>query len=148
MRATSAAVVATITALAASPTYVPTSTPRPRRTPIIAGPDEVKATPTPLYQSGNIAVQTLSQQVYPGGAAALTIKTQPEAICTLFVERIEGESTRAEPVPTNPTRTPGRDGVAAWLWTVDAQEPAGMMTLLIDCGTAGQARVQIRVVEN
>jgi hypothetical protein len=64
------------------------------------------------------------------------------------VERTEGESTRAEPIPTNPTLAVGRDGVAAWLWTVDAKEPAGMMTLLIDCGAAGQARVQIKVVES
>lgn len=146
-RATSEAVFATITALAATPTYPPTSTPRPRRTPIIAGPDKSAPSATPIFKSGEIAVQTMSQQVFPGGAAALTIETQPGAVCILRVERTSDGTGRAEPIGGDATHVAGHDGVAAWLWTVDVKEPAGMMTLLIDCGATGQARVQMRVVE-
>src|SRR5689334_1427225 len=54
-RETSVAVIATITALAATPTYPPTSTPRPQRTPIGAGPEDTQVPPTALFTSGGIA---------------------------------------------------------------------------------------------
>ncbi len=145
--ATSAAVFATITALAATPTYPPTSTPRPQRTPIGEGPGQNDIPPTALYSAGGIAVLSLSQQVIPGGAAALTVKTRPSATCTLRVVRGAGDSARLEAVPGAPTRVAGRDGVVAWVWTVDAREPAGMMTLSVDCGAAGKIDVRIKVTQ-
>jgi hypothetical protein len=138
-------VFATITALAATPTYPPTATPRPRRTPIIAGPKETEPPPTPLFSSGGITVQTMSQQVVAGGAAALTIKTKPGAVCTLQVERPGGNG--AEPIAGGATRVAGRDGVAAWVWTVDAKEPTGIMHLTVNCGAAGKARLEMIVRE-
>jgi hypothetical protein len=149
-RETSAAVFATITALAATPTYPPTSTPRPQRTPIGAGPEDGDVPPTALFVSGDIAVLMLSQQVYPGGAAALTIKTKPAATCTLKIVRGTGGKqmeSKLEPIRDTPTRVAGGDGTAAWLWTVAADEPAGIMSFLVDCGAAGKAQVQIRVAE-
>ena len=146
MQATSAAVFATITALAASPTYPPTSTPRPYRTPISAGPDLNNIPPTALYVSGGIGVLTLSAQVVPGGAGAVTIKAKPAAVCTLKVDRSTANAARFEPIPGAATQVTGRDGVAAWIWSVDASEPAGIMRLLVDCGNAGTAQLQLKVI--
>ena len=144
-RETSAAVFATITALAATPTYPPTSTPRPQRTPIGAGPEGTEVPPTALFTSGGIAVQTLSEQVFPGGSAALTIKTKPGAVCTLRVVRTVGSVSQSQPIPGTATRVAGNDGVVAWIWTVDASEPTGIMRLVADCNAAGKAQLQIKV---
>ena len=144
--ATSRAVIATITALAATPTYPPTSTPHPRRTPIGAGPDAGDVPPTvALYSSGGITVQMLSQQVFPDGSASLTIQARPAAVCTLFIDRSTGSETRLEPVAGGATHTTGSDGVTAWIWTVDAKEQAGIMHLIVDCGAAGKASLQLKV---
>jgi hypothetical protein len=92
-------------------------------------------------------VLALSQQVIAGGAAVLTIKTKPSATCTLQMSSGAGNQAHLEPVPGAPARVAGRDGVIAWIWTVDAQEPAGMMTLAVNCGAAGKIDVQIKVTE-
>ncbi len=145
MDATSAAVFATITALAATPTYPPTSTPRAQRTPIGAGPDQNDIPPTALYSSGEVAVLTLSQQVVAGSTAALTVKTKPSTLCTLRATRSTGPTAKWVTLPGAPPRVAGRDGIVAWIWTVDAGEPAGMMTLVVDCGTVGTVNVLIKV---
>ena len=144
---TSAAVYATITALAATPTYPPTSTSRPQRTPIGAGPGENDIPPTALYSEGGISVLTLSQQVIPGGAAALTIKTSAGSSCTLQVSHGAGDAATLESIPGVPVRVAGRDGTVAWIWTVDAKEPTGIMTLVVNCGTGGKAHVQMKVTQ-
>jgi hypothetical protein len=146
MEKTSAAVYATITALAATPTYPPTSTPRPQRTPIGAGPQQDDIPPTPLYSAGGIAVLTLSQEVMVGSAAALTIKTKPAATCTLQVMRSAGPRAHYEPIPGAPARVAGRDGVVAWIWTIDPHEPRGPMGLSVDCGAAGTLGMRLDVV--
>lgn len=146
-RATSNAVFAAFTALAASPTYPPTSTPRPYRTPISAGPQADEIPPTALFSSGGIGVLTISAQVMRGGVAALTIMAIPAAVCLLKNDRSTANAARFEPIPGAATRVTGRDGVAAWIWNIDANEPAGMMPLVVDCGSAGTAQLQLKVVE-
>jgi hypothetical protein len=146
-RATSLAVYATITALAASPTYSPTSTPRPYRTPISAGPEVNDIPPTALYTSGGIGVLTISTQVMPGGAAALTIKAKPAAVCTLKIDRSTANAASLEPIPSGATRVAGREGVTSWIWNIEASEPAGIMRLVADCGDAGMAQLQLKVVK-
>jgi hypothetical protein len=147
MAATSAAVFATITALAASPTYPPTSTPRPERTPISAGPDLPDIPPTALYTSGGIGVLSIPAQVFAGGAAALTVMTKPAAVCLLKVDHSSTGLTQVDPAPGTTAQVAGRTGVVAWVWNVDAGEPAGMMHLIVDCGVAGLARLQLKVVK-
>lgn len=142
-QATSQSVIATITALAATPTYPPTDTPRPRRTPIISGPGDTM--PAQTGGSG-IEVQTLSEQVFAGGTAVLTIHTEPGARCVAQIVRDEDGVPSLEPIADAPAQTAGRNGIAAWIWTVDRDEPAGMMRLRVDCGGAGVIEVQMRVV--
>jgi hypothetical protein len=148
MQETSAAVIATITAMAATPTYPPTSTPRPVPTPIGAGPKSGDIPPTAaLYSSGGITVQMISQQGFPGGSATLTIRVKPAAVCILEIDRSTGGQTRIEPIPGNATHTAGRDGVVAWIWTIDTREPAGIMHLIVDCGQAGKAKLQMQITQ-
>lgn len=144
--ATSQSVYATITALAATPTYPPTTTPHPGRTPIGAGPGDPVPTPT-VNGNASIAIQSISQQVFAGGTAALSIKTRPKATCSLGIARAAGGVTVLDPVPGEPVRIAGNNGSAAWIWTVGAQEPAGIMRLVIDCGQAGRLETHMRVVK-
>ncbi|MGQ9904213.1 MAG: hypothetical protein ACUVRU_07830, partial [Anaerolineae bacterium] len=141
-QATSQSVIATITALAATPTYPPTDTPRPRRTPIISGPGD--AAPAQASGSG-VEVQTLSEQVFAGGTAVLTIRTQPGARCVLSIVRDDNGVLSLEPIADAPAQTAGRNGIAAWIWAVDRDEPAGIMRLRVDCGSAGVIEVRMRV---
>jgi hypothetical protein len=146
-KATSFAVILTITALAAPPTYPPTSTSRPRvrREPIYIGSgpaDRIPATSAP--GASGISIQTVSPQVVPGGAAALSIATTPNTLCALHVARDDGATL--EPIEGSARQSAGRDGGIAWIWTVDFDEPAGQMTLVIDCGSAGVKHVKIPVV--
>ena len=142
MAATSQSVIATITALAATPTYPPTDTPRPRRTPIISGPGDTA--PGQAGGSG-IEVQTLSEQVFAGGTAVLTIRTQPGARCVVQIARDDNGAASLEPIADAPAQTAGRNGIAAWIWSVDRDEPAGIMRLRVDCGSAGVIEVRMRV---
>lgn len=140
--ATSQSVIATITALAATPTYPPTDTPRPRRTPIISGPGD---TPPGGDSAGGITVQTLSEQVFAGGTAVLTIRAQPGARCVAQIARDDNGMPSLEPIPDAPVQTAGRNGIVAWIWTVDRDEPAGIMRLNVDCGSVGVVEVRMRV---
>jgi hypothetical protein len=149
-KATSFAVILTITALAATPTYPPTSTMRPRRQPIIIGAggnaqDRLPATTEPRKQG--IVIQSISPQVTPGGQAALAIQTVRNTPCSLQISRpLGGERYEFEPIDGSARQSASRDGGIAWIWTVDTDEPAGPMRLLIDCGAAGVQRTQISVV--
>lgn len=142
---TSESVYATITALAATPTYPPTSTPRPFRTPIGAGPEQSSVPPAQSTVVNGMLVQMISQQVIPGGSAVLTIKARPADVCTLRIDRSTASDKREEAIPGTATHPTGRDGVVAWIWTVDQNEPAGIMTLVVDCASAGRAQIKMTV---
>lgn len=151
-KATSFAVILTITALAASPTYPPTSTPRPRRRPIIIGAgasgqqNNLPATTEP--RKSGIKVQTVSPQVSPGGPAALSILTAPETVCSLQVARTLADGrVEIEPIAGTARQSAGRDGGVAWIWSVDPDEPLGHMLLVIDCGAAGVQQLTLSVVQ-
>ena len=147
-RLTSTSVVATITALAAVPTYPPTDQPRPtRRAPIVIGAAGDKVPPTSIPSATGITVQSLSERVFAGGTAALSIKTKPQAICELSAIRKgnNGEGEVLQPIPAGATRTAGKDGVIAWIWTVDADASPGPLRLSIDCHEAGVNQVQMLV---
>ena len=94
---------------------------------------------------GGMIVQMISQQVIPGGSAVLTVKARPADVCTLRIDHSIPGDTREEVIPGIATRTTGKDGVVAWIWTVDKNEPAGIMTLVIDCASAGRAQVKMTV---
>jgi hypothetical protein len=105
---------------------------------------------TSAAEKQGITVQTISPQVSRGGSAALAVKTTPNAICSLQIARpVDGDRTGTvsfEPIAGSARQSASRDGGVAWIWTVDADEPAGSMTLIIDCGDAGLARAAINVL--
>lgn len=144
VQATSRAVIATITALAAPPTYPPTAT---RSRPIGAGGRaRVTAVPTPTLDPSGISLLSVSNRIFPGGAGTLTIRTQPGAACLLQQMRSDSDGKQAiSPVPGSASRRAGDDGIAAWIWQVDGAESPRSLTLLVDCGVAGKAQVDIEV---
>jgi hypothetical protein len=139
-RATSQAVILTITALAIPATMPPTATPQ---RPIGAGGrGRVTAVPTPTLDPSGISILSLPERAYRGGAGSLTIRTRPNAQCTV---RVAAAGQEAKPLPGGASRIAGKDGVAAWIWTVSAEESAGVKTLQIDCGAAGKAEATLTI---
>ncbi|MCS7325424.1 MAG: hypothetical protein RMJ86_05900 [Anaerolineae bacterium] len=138
-RATSEAVIATITALAATPTYPPTPTPRPSARRIGAG-GAVSLSPTPV--ADGIVLTALSRTAYAGGAASLAVRTRPSTVCTL--EARDNQTGSALEVP-GATRRAGSDGSVAWIWAIPADQPAGSLTVRVQCESAGEAVAIITV---
>jgi hypothetical protein len=148
-KATSFAVIQTITALAASPTYPPTDTPRPRRTPIIIGAGDAAGIRTTPGRAAGVRVLNASRQVSAGGPAALAIRTAPDATCALQIARAQPDgATSLEPIAGSARLSTDRDGGVAWIWAIDADEPAGPLTLVVDCGAAGSQQVEFTVLSN
>lgn len=143
---TSQAVIATLTAQAAPPTFQPAAT----RRPVGAGPDQpvpAQRTPTPPPDPSGITLLALSERVYAGGAVALTIRTRPEVVCTLQVARGVGDSSApVESVPGGSRRS-GKDGVVAWIWAVDGRATPGRVTLIVNCDSVGTMQYQIEVLQ-
>ncbi len=145
-RLTTTSVVATITALAATPTYPPTDRPHPtRRPPVVIGAAGDKVPPTSAPSKTGITVQSVSERVFAGGTASLSIKTQAQAVCELSVIDSSSDNAVVQPIPSGATHTAGKDGVIAWIWTVDANAKPGPLKLSINCGTAGVNQVQMLV---
>ncbi len=146
IRSTSDAVIATLTAQAIPPT-MPVAT----RRPIGAGPEQASQaprTPTPPPDPSGITLLSLSNKVYAGGAVALTIRTQPNAVCHLQIARMRADgSQHIVPIPAGASRRAGGDGIAAWIWAVDANEPIGPATLLVNCDAIGTVQYQIEVTK-
>jgi hypothetical protein len=147
-QATNQAVIATITAQAAPPTPPPTSRPGSNvLRPVGAGPsNRVPPTATPL--ASGVELVSKSERIFPGGAATLSIRTRPEAVCVLQVAHLQSDGTIAwQPIADGAARTAGSDGVIAWIWIVGQDEPAGSLSLMIDCGDAGAAQFAIEVTK-
>lgn len=140
--ATSRAVILTITALAATPTYPPTSTPRPTRIVVGAGPEDVVATPNPAFVG--VTARLLATQVARGGVAAMTIRAQPGSICALWSLATPGGQRRAIPGVT--AGQTANDGMLAWIWNVADDAQPGALDLLVDCGAAGSASARMDVL--
>ncbi len=145
---TSTSVVGTITALAATPTYPPTDVPRVRRKPVVIGAAGDAVPPTTVPDKTGINVQNKSQRVFPKGPATLTIKTKPNVACELSnIRKNEQGKDVLEPISSGSAKTSGSDGVIAWIWSVDGDEPLGSMTLVIDCRTVGVKQVTMDVAK-
>jgi len=140
--ATSRAVILTITALAATPTYPPTSTPRPTRIVVGAGPDDVVATPNPAFVG--VVARPLATQVARGGVAAMTIRAQPGTVCALW--SLGGPGSQRQAIPGVTAGQTAADGMLAWIWTVAEDAQPGALDLLVDCGSAGSAAARIDVL--
>lgn len=50
-----------------------------------------------------------------------------------------------EPISSGSGKRAGRDGIIAWIWTVDSDEPMGPMRLVIDCRSVGVNQITMEV---
>lgn len=142
---TSQAVIATLTAQAAPPTQ-----PAATRRPVGAGPDQpisVQRTPTSSPDPSGITLLALSERVYASGAVALTIRTRPEVVCMLQVARGAGDGNTTVESVVGGSRRSGKDGVVAWIWTVDGDETPGQVTLIVNCDSVGTMQYQVEVLQ-
>ena len=144
MLATSASVIATLTAQAIPPTFPPTAT--PRRRPVGSGAGAVTRAPTRTPNPGGITLIALSERVYAGAAGTLTIRTRPQATCTVQIARLDASGGRRVTAIDGATRQAGDDGVIAWIWAVAADEPAGPATLRVTCAGLGAAEYAIEIL--
>ncbi len=144
-RATSQAVILTITALAQPATRRPTTVP-PR--PIGAGGrGRVTQVPTPTLDPSGISLLSVSKTVYRGGAVTVSVRTKPGAQCTLGATQVGADGASVDlPIP-NPAHLAGSDGAIAWIWPIDAGVPTGATALRVDCGTAGSAQYGVEIKE-
>lgn len=78
----------------------------------------------------------------------MTIRTKPDAICHLQVARVQADGSQSVmSVPGGASRRAGSNGVVAWIWAVDAGEPAGPAMLLVNCDAIGAVQYQIEVAK-
>ena len=104
--------------------------------------------PTTVPDKTGINVQAKTQRVFPSGPATLTIKTKPGVACELSNIRKNAKGKDVlEPISSGSAKTSGSDGVIAWIWTVDGDEPLGGMPLVIDCRTVGVKQVTLDVAK-
>ena len=103
--------------------------------------------PTTAPDKTGVTVQSSSQRVFPKGPATLTIKTKPSVACELSnIRKNELGKDVLEPISSGSAKTSGSDGVIAWIWSVDGDEPIGSMALVIDCRTVGVKQVTMEVL--
>lgn len=75
------------------------------------------------------SVQMITSPIAPGSNASITIKTNPEAVCTIKVvyDKIESKDSGLSP------KTANEFGMAEWTWTVEPSVPAGKWPVKVTC---------------
>lgn len=76
-----------------------------------------------------VYIQTLSSPVVPGSNAAVSVRTQPEADCTIKVTYHTTLSTDSGLAP----KQSDEYGIVGWSWTVEAEQPLGSWPIDITC---------------
>jgi len=145
-RATSRAVILTLTAAAAPPTSGPTRTPTKAVKVGAGGRARVTRVPTPTSDPSGVTLLALSNHVYRGGAISLSIRTKPGVACQIKAIHTEVDGTTTDLALSHTTGKTGSDGVVAWIWPVDAAVPAGPLVLRAECGQTGEVHYNVEVV--
>lgn len=137
-RATSEAVVATITALAATPTF------HPRRRRVWARCGLAQEALRRLRQRRRVMLwcSRCSRSARTGGSVSVAVRTRPGALCTLQAQ--DNQTMRALEIP-GATRRAGSDGSAAWIWLLPADQPAGLLVVRVVCESVGEASATVLV---
>lgn len=96
----------------------------------VSKPVETPApTTTPTGPVG-VASQVFTNSVVQGGNASLTIRTRPEAACSITVTYDDRKSTDTGLLP----KTADEFGTAQWTWTVESSRPVGTWPVEVTCG--------------
>lgn len=94
-------------------------------------------TPAPVSDENapvGVAIQTLTSPVAKGGNASISIKTRPQAACSIRVTysvtpNQDQESKDGGLIP----KTADAYGVASWTWTVETSRPVGSWPVEVTC---------------
>jgi len=88
-------------------------------------------TPAPRVANAPISasIQSLTSPVTPGSNASVTIRTAPEANCTISVIYDKTASTDSGLAPQKADVY----GMASWAWTVEATTPLGKWPVKVTC---------------
>jgi hypothetical protein len=76
-----------------------------------------------------VSIQVLSSPVAPGGNASLTIRTRPDAACSITVTYKDQKSTDTGLIP----KTADEFGTVQWTWTVESSRPVGKWPVDVTC---------------
>lgn len=85
----------------------------------------------------NVSVQTLTSPLEPGMNALITIKTNPEAKCTIKVIYDKTPSTDSGLVE----KIADEYGVVNWTWTVEQTAPLGVWPVTVTCANEKKSGV-------
>lgn len=98
--------------------------------PIVTKP-KVSETPKP-DPTGPVGVSTqvFTSPVQQGGNASVTIRTRPDAACSILVTYDDQRSNDAGLLP----KKADEFGVVQWTWTVESSRPVGKWPVDITCG--------------
>jgi hypothetical protein len=76
-----------------------------------------------------VSIQVLTSPVKPGGNASLTIRTRPDAACSVKVTYKDQASTDGGLIP----KTADEFGLVQWTWTVESSRPVGTWPVDVTC---------------
>lgn len=118
----------------------PVESPKPVVNQPVATTRPAIATDAPV----GVAVEAVSLAVKPGSNASISIKTRPEAACSIKVTYDKTASTDAGLVP----KTADEFGVVMWTWSVETNQPVGSWPVEVTCaynGKSGYGKTMITV---
>jgi hypothetical protein len=118
----------------------PAALPETKKTPLAAAP-VAKAKPTGPV---GVSIQVLSSPVKPGGNASMTIRTRPDAACSITVTYKDQKSTDGGLIP----KTGDEFGTVQWTWTVESSRPVGKWPVDVTCALgdmSGYVRGELEV---
>lgn len=87
--------------------------------------------PTQLADNAKVgaSVQALTSPTLPGDNSSITVKTNPDAKCTISVIYDKTPSTDSGLIPKNADEY----GVVNWTWTVEKSAPIGKWPVKVTC---------------
>lgn len=99
----------------------------PTKPKIVQAAEAPKAKPTGPV---GVSVQVLTSPVKPGGNASMTIRTRPDAACSIKVTyKDKQQSTDGGLIP----KTADEFGLVQWTWTVESSRPVGTGAAEVTC---------------
>lgn len=84
-----------------------------------------------------VSIQVLSSPVAPGSNASMTIRTRPEAACSIKVTYKDQASTDTGLIP----KTADEFGTVQWTWTVESSRPVGKWPVDVTCALGEMSAV-------
>lgn len=123
---------------------VPAEIKTPTKPKIVQAAEAPKAKPVGPV---GVSVQVLTSPVKPGSNASMTIRTRPDAACSIKVTYKDQLSTDGGLIP----KTADEFGLVQWTWTVETGRPVGTWPVEVTCALgekSGYVRGDLEVVNS